>query len=154
MADAVPEGAIGRIFVGSDAHFDGYTSGGTKEVQRGMMSSGDLGHFEDGLLFVDGRDDDMVISGGENLFPGEVEELLLHHPQIADVAVVGVPDEEFGQVLAAFVVRRSTDLDEAAVRTYVRDNLARFKVPKTVEFLDEIPRNPSGKILRRVLVQR
>jgi fatty-acyl-CoA synthase len=160
-ADArpVPDGTVGRIFVGNDARFDGYTNGGTKEIQRGLMSSGDLGHFEtvDGvrLLFVDGRDDDMVISGGENLFPGEVEDLLLHHPQIDDAAVVGVPDEEFGQVLAAFVVKakRST-LTADAVRAYVRDNLARFKVPKRVEFVKEIPRNPPGKILRRDLANR
>jgi fatty-acyl-CoA synthase len=97
----------------------------------------------------------MVISGGENLFPGEVEDLLLHHPQIDDAAVVGVPDEEFGQVLAAFVVKakRST-LTADAVRAYVRDNLARFKVPKRVEFVKEIPRNPTGKILRRDLANR
>jgi fatty-acyl-CoA synthase len=155
----VPDGTVGRIFVGNDARFDGYTSGGTKEIVDGLMSSGDLGHFEQTdigrLLFVDGRDDDMVISGGENLFPGEVEELLLHHPQIADAAVVGVPDEEFGQVLAAFVVRRrGSTLDEAGVRRHVRDNLARFKVPRRVEFVKEIPRNPTGKILRNQLAQR
>ena len=155
----LPDGEVGRIFVGNDARFDGYTSGGTKEIVHGLMSSGDLGHFEvteiGRLLFVDGRDDDMVISGGENLFPGEVEDLLLHHPQIDDAAVVGVPDEEFGQVLAAFVVRRrGSRLDASAVRAYVRENLARFKVPKRVEFVKEIPRNPTGKILRNQLAQR
>jgi fatty-acyl-CoA synthase len=148
----VPDGTVGRIFVGNDARFEGYTSGGTKEVIRGLMSSGDLGHLENGLLFVDGRDDDMVISGGENLFPGEVEDLLLHHPHVADAAVVGVPDDEFGQVLAAYVVRRpGSTLDADAVRNHVRENLAKFKVPKRVEFVEEIPRNPTGKILRRRL---
>jgi fatty-acyl-CoA synthase len=159
QGQVVPDGTIGRIFVGNDARFDGYTSGGTKEIVNGLMSSGDLGHFEQTdagrLLFVDGRDDDMVISGGENLFPGEVEELLLHHPEITDAAVVGVPDDEFGQVLAAFVVRgRGSRLDAEAVRRHVRENLARFKVPKRVELVKEIPRNATGKILRNQLAQR
>ena len=152
----LPDGSVGRIFVGNSARFEGYTSGGSKEVVRGLMSSGDLGHFElvagTRLLFVDGRDDDMVISGGENLFPCEVEDLLLSHPHVADAAVVGVEDEEFGQVLAAFVVRApGATLDADTVRLYVRENLARFKVPKRVEFVDEIPRNATGKILRRTL---
>ncbi len=146
----VPAGTTGRIFVGNAGHFDGYTGGGTKETQRGLLSSGDVGHFDAaGLLFVDGRDDDMVISGGENLFPGEVEELLLGHPAIADAAVVGVPDADFGQVLAAFVVRRAGQrLGVEDVRSYVRSHLARFKVPKHVTFVTELPRTTTGKILR------
>jgi fatty-acyl-CoA synthase len=150
--EPVPDGTVGRIFVGSGARFEGYTTGGTKEVRRGLMSSGDRGHFDGDLLFVDGRDDDMVISGGENLFPGEVEDLLLRHASIADVAVVGVPDEEFGQVLAAFVVRApGAEITAGEVRAHVRERLARFKVPKRVDFVDEVPRNPTGKILRRNL---
>ena len=145
----------GRIFVGNGARFEGYTDGGTKEQLRGLLSSGDMGHLDaDGYLFVDGRDDDMIVSGGENLFPSEVEELLNHHPKIHEAAVVGVPDDEFGQVLAAFVVKQPrARLSAEQVRAYVREHLARFKVPKTVTFVDELPRNASGKILKRQLVE-
>ncbi len=150
----VPDGTVGRVFVGGSMRFDGYTTGGTKEECRGLLSSGDLGYFRDGLLFVEGREDDMIVSGGENVFPGEVEELLSHHPCVAEVAVVGVADDDFGQVLAAFVVRRGdAELSADEVRAHVRDNLARHKVPRRVEFLDELPRNTTGKILRRSLVE-
>jgi fatty-acyl-CoA synthase len=144
---------VGRIFVGNSFQFEGYTGGGGKQVIDGLMSTGDVGHFDAaGRLFVDGRDDDMIVSGGENLFPGEVEELLVTHPGIEEAAVIGVEDREFGQRLAAFVVRRpGTELTEAEVREFVRDNLARFKVPRDVVFLDELPRNPSGKVLKREL---
>ena len=148
----VAEGAVGRVFVGGAMRFDGYTTGGGKEKVRGLLSSGDLGHFEDGLLFVEGREDDMIVSGGENVFPAEVEELLSRHPGIAEAAVVGVPDNEFGQVLAAFVVcRHGATLTVEEVRNHVRTHLARYKVPRQVKFLDELPRNPTGKVLRRVL---
>ncbi len=152
--EPLPAGMPGRIFVGNGARFEGYTDGGTKEQRRGLLSSGDVGHFDaDGYLFVDGRDDDMIISGGENLFPSEVEELLNHHPKIHEAAVVGVPDAEFGQVLAAFVVKQPrARLSAAQVQAHVREHLARFKVPKTVTFLHELPRNPTGKILKRQLV--
>jgi fatty-acyl-CoA synthase len=152
--ERVPTGVPGRIFVGNGARFEGYTDGGTKEQLRGLLSSGDMGHLDaDGYLYVDGRDDDMIVSGGENLFPSEVEELLNHHPKIHEAAVVGVPDDEFGQVLAAFVVKQPrVRLGAEQVRSYVREHLARFKVPKTVTFVDELPRNASGKILKRQLV--
>jgi len=149
----VPRGQVGRIFVGNRMQFDGYTGGGSKEVVGGLMSTGDLGRFDaDGRLFVEGRDDDMIVSGGENLFPREVEDLLADHPEVADVAVVGVEDEEFGQRLAAFVVAaEGCSLDEDAVRAYVKTHLATYKVPRSVTFVDEIPRNATGKILRRQL---
>jgi fatty-acyl-CoA synthase len=149
----VPDGQIGRIFVGGAMKFDGYTDGAGKEVVRGLVSTGDLGRFDDGLLFVEGREDDMIISGGENVFPIEIEELLRHLPDVIDVAVVGVPDPEFGQAMAAFVVARpESSLGGDTVRQYVRDNLARHKVPRTVAFLDELPRNQAGKVLRRDLI--
>jgi fatty-acyl-CoA synthase len=150
----VPPETIGRIFVGSSARFEGYTSGAGKESQHGLLSSGDIGHFDrDGFLYVDGREDDMIVSGGENVYPFEVQELLAHHPAVAEVAVVGVPDAEFGQALAAFVaVAPGHTLDEEAVKQHVRGQLARFKVPRRVAFLDELPRNPTGKILTRELV--
>ena len=152
--EPVPEGEIGRIFVGGAMKFEGYTDGGGKEVRRGLVSTGDLGHFDGGLLFVEGREDDMIVSGGENVFPIEVEDLLRHHPEVVDVAVVGVADAEFGQALAAFVVRAdaaTTTGDE--LRDLVRERLARHKVPRRVEFVDELPRNAAGKLLRRVLAE-
>jgi fatty-acyl-CoA synthase len=146
-------GRSGRIFVGNSFQFDGYTGGGTKEVIDGLMSTGDVGHFDaGGRLFVDGRDDDMIVSGGENLFPVEVEELLVTHPAVEEASVIGVDDEEFGKRLAAFVVPRpGQEVSEDEVRDFVKQNLARFKVPRDVVFLDELPRNPSGKVLKRQL---
>jgi fatty-acyl-CoA synthase len=149
----VPPGATGRIFVGSELLFEGYTGGGGKEIIDGLMSTGDTGHFDSaGRLHVAGRDDEMIVSGGENVFPREVEDLLSEHADVVEVAVVGVPDDEFGQRLKAFVVRRDgSTLDEAAVKAEVKANLAGFKVPRDVEFVDELPRNATGKILKREL---
>ena len=144
---------VGRVFVGSMLSFEGYTDGRHKEIIDGLLSSGDVGHFDDdGLLFIDGRDDDMIVSGGENVFPGEIENLLLEHDAVAEVAVAGVPDDEFGQRLAAYVVRRpGVDVGGDALKAFVRANLARFKVPREVVFLDELPRNATGKVLRHQL---
>ncbi len=152
----LPQGEVGRIFVGSDVTFEGYTSGGTKEMVDGLMSSGDVGSFdEDGRLFVTGRDDEMIVSGGENVFPREIEDLLARHDSIAEAAVIGVPDEKFGQRLKAFVVTRDGEkITDEDVRGYVKQHLARFKVPREVEFLDELPRNPTGKVLKRELIER
>jgi fatty-acyl-CoA synthase len=149
----VPSGASGRIFVGNSIHFDGYTGGGSKETIAGLMSTGDIGHFDEaGRLFVDGRDDDMVVSGGENVFPQEIEELLATHEQIIEAAVVGVEDPDFGTRLRAYVVREpDADLDSDAVKGFVRANLARYKVPREVVFLAELPRNPAGKVVKRML---
>jgi len=149
----LPQGETGRIFVESPAQFGGYTDGRNKEIVRGMMSSGDLGHLDaDGRLWVEGRDDDMIVSGGENVFPQEIEELLIAHPEIADVAVIGVDDEEFGKALRAFVVRApGSAITEDDIRQHVKDNLARYKVPRTVVFPDELPRNTTGKVLKREL---
>ena len=143
----------GRIFVANEMMFDGYTGGGGKEIVGGLMSTGDVGHFDlAGRLFVDGRDDEMIVSGGENVFPREVEDLLADHEAIEEAAVVGVPDEEFGQRLKAFVVRRDgAELDEQDVKRYVKENLARFKVPRDIVFVEELPRNATGKVLKRVL---
>ncbi len=103
----VPQGEVGRIFVGNEMAFEGYTGGGGKEIIDGLYSSGDVGHFDsDGRLFIDGRDDEMIVSGGENVFPREVEDLLADHEAVEEVAVIGVEDEEFGQRLKAFVVVR------------------------------------------------
>jgi fatty-acyl-CoA synthase len=133
--------------------FDGYTGGGGKEVVGGLMSTGDTGHFDAaGRLFVDGREDEMIVSGGENVFPREVEDLLARHAQIEEAAVIGVQDPEFGQRLKAFVVtREQADLSAEAVKEYVKQNLARYKVPREVVFVDALPRNATGKVLKREL---
>jgi len=147
----LPVGEVGRIFVGTGTPFEGYTGGGHKDVIDGLMSTGDLGHFDqDGRLYIDGRDDDMIVSGGENVFPGEVEELLLTHPAIAEAAAIGVDDEEFGKRLRAFVVT-SADVEEDALKDWVKQNLARYKVPREIVFLPELPRNATGKVLKREL---
>jgi acyl-CoA synthetase (AMP-forming)/AMP-acid ligase II len=149
----VPRGQGGRIFVANELVFEGYTGGGGKEIVGGLMSTGDVGHIDhDGRLFVDGRDDEMIVSGGENVFPREVEDLLADHQEIEEAAVVGVDDVEFGQRLKAFVVPRDgADLSEEAIKGYVKDNLARYKVPREVVFLPELPRNATGKVLKREL---
>lgn len=149
----VPTPGTGRIFVGAATQFEGYTGGGTKEFIDGLMASGDVGHFDDeGRLYIDGRDDDMIVSGGENVFPAEVEELLVTHPAIVEASAIGVDDEEFGKRLRAFVVTvKGTEVSEAEVKQFVKDNLARYKVPREVVFLDELPRNPTGKVLKRDL---
>ena len=143
----------GRIFVGSGLKFTGYTGGGSKDEIDGLLSAGDVGHFdENGLLFIDGRDDDMIVSGGENVFPAEVENLLLEHKDIADAAVIGVKDEDFGARLKAFVVLNDgASLSEDDVKAHVKSELARHKVPRDVEFIDELPRNATGKLLRKEL---
>lgn len=112
----VPEGEVGSIFVCNDSQFDGYTSGTTKDFQAGFMSSGDVGYLDrNGRLFVVGRDDEMIVSGGENVYPIEVEKTLATHPEVAEAAVIGVDDEQYGQRLAAFVVLEpDADLDENA----------------------------------------
>ena len=147
------EGGTGRIFVGNEMAFEGYTGGGGKETIDGLLATGDVGHFDaDGRLFVDGRDDEMIVSGGENVFPREVEDLLADHAAVEEAAVLGVDDEEFGQRLKAFVVVRSgQSVDEAALKAYVKSNLASYKVPREVVFLDELPRNATGKVVKREL---
>jgi fatty-acyl-CoA synthase len=149
----VGPGETGRIFVGNEMAFEGYTGGGGKAAIDGLLSSGDVGHFDaDGRLFIDGRDDEMVVSGGENVFPREVEDCIAGLAGVVDVAVVGVDDEQFGQRLKAFVVCSGPDAD--AVRAHVKANLASYKVPRDVEFLDELPRNATGKVLKRELADR
>jgi fatty-acyl-CoA synthase len=144
--EELPPGETGRIFVGNEMLFEGYTGGGGKDVVDGHMATGDLGHLdEEGRLFVEGRDDEMIVSGGENVFPQEVESILEQHPKVTEAAVIGVDDEEFGQRLKAFVVAQD-GLGEDEVKAHVKENLAGFKVPREVEFLDELPRNPQGKV--------
>jgi fatty-acyl-CoA synthase len=149
----VPQGETGRIFVGNELVFDGYTGGGGKDIINGLMSTGDVGHLDEGgRLFVDGRDDEMIVSGGENVFPREVEDLLSHHEHVDECAVVGVSDEKFGQRLRAYVVLSSDGaVSEDELKAYVKSNLASYKVPRDIIFIDELPRNATGKVLKREL---
>jgi fatty-acyl-CoA synthase len=149
----VPRGEVGRIFVGNEMSFEGYTGGGNKEAIDGLLSSGDVGHFDaDGRLFIDGRDDEMIVSGGENVFPREVEDLLADHESVVEVAVIGVEDEEFGQRLKAFVVlSEGADVSGEDLKKHVKAHLASYKAPREFEFLDELPRNATGKVLKRDL---
>jgi acyl-CoA synthetase (AMP-forming)/AMP-acid ligase II len=144
----LPAGTVGRIFVSNDMLFEGYTSGGSVQSSDGLLSTGDLGHVDDGLLFVDGRQDDMIISGGENIFPSEVEDLLAGLPQVREVAVVGVQDADYGQRLAAYLALHPGErLDPEAVREYVRHYLARYAVPRDVYYVPALPRNATGKVV-------
>jgi acyl-CoA synthetase (AMP-forming)/AMP-acid ligase II len=149
----VAPGASGVIFVGSELLFEGYTSGADKARFGALMSTGDVGHFDPGgRLFIDGRDDDMIVSGGENVYPGEVEELLHTVAGVREAAVVGVPDDQWGQRLRAFVeAENGAALTEQGLRDYVRANLAGYKVPRDVVFVEELPRNATGKVLKREL---
>jgi fatty-acyl-CoA synthase len=151
----LPQGETGRIFVGNEMLFEGYTGGGNKDLIDGLMSSGDVGYLdEEGRLHVSGRDDDMIVSGGENVFPREVEDLIAGLKGVDEVAVIGVDDEEFGQRLKAFVVKKGSGPSEDEIKQKVKTDLARYKVPREVEFLDELPRNATGKVLKKELKER
>ena len=148
-------GETGRIFVGNEMLFEGYTGGGSKDVIGNLMATGDVGRFDDGgRMFVEGRDDEMIVSGGENVFPKEIEDLLSRHDAVSDVAAIGVDDKDFGQRLRAFVVlERGKKATEDELKGYVKQNLARYKVPREIVFIDELPRNATGKVLKRELIE-
>jgi fatty-acyl-CoA synthase len=148
-----PPGEVGTIYVRNSSQFDGYTSGATKDFHDGYMSSGDVGYVdEDGRLFVVGRDDEMIVSGGENIYPIEVEKTLAAHPEVDEAAVLGVDDEKYGQRLAAFVVLSDgASATPETLKEHVRDSLANYKVPRTITVLDDLPRSSTGKIVRRDL---
>ena len=151
--EEVPEGQPGRIFVTNEMLFEGYTGGGSKEVIGAFMSTGDVGRFDaDGRLFVEGRDDEMIVSGGENVFPKEVEDTLARHDAVSEAAAIGVDDADFGQRLRAFVVlEQGRDASEDELKSHVKQNLARYKVPREIWFIEELPRNATGKVVKREL---
>jgi fatty-acyl-CoA synthase len=151
----LPQGVTGRIFVGNAMLFEGYTGGGSKDQLDGLMATGDVGYFDPaGRLFVRGRDDEMIVSGGENVFPKEVEDVLSRHKAVAEAACIGVDDEQFGQRLRAFVVLADgSKASEDELKDWVKSNLARYKVPRDVVFMDGLPRNPTGKVLKRELAE-
>jgi len=116
------------------------------------LRTGDAGYLRGGYLFLHDRIKDMIVSGGENIYPAEVENALMQHPDVADGAVIGVPDEKWGEAVKACVVLKpGSPADGAAIIAFMRERIAAFKCPKSVDFVDSIPRNPSGKILKRVL---
>ena len=148
----LPAGEIGELYIKSDVLFEGYTSGETKDSRDGYMSIGDLGKLdEEGFLYIESRSDDMVIVGGENIYPIEVEEVIESIPGVTEVTVFGVPDDEYGHVLVAFVVGSTT---EEAVRSVCSEELASFKVPRKVRIVDELPRTSTGKVLKRELIKQ
>jgi acyl-CoA synthetase (AMP-forming)/AMP-acid ligase II/uncharacterized protein YndB with AHSA1/START domain len=149
----VPPGTEGQLFVDNEMLFEGYTEGGSLPMAHHMMSTGDRGYLDaDGRLFITGRADEMIVSGGENVFPRPVEEVLIALPEVQDVAVVGVPDHQWGQRLAAYIVlRQGAVLDAESVRDIVHQKLARYAVPRDVYFVPELPRNATGKVLKRLL---
>jgi acyl-CoA synthetase (AMP-forming)/AMP-acid ligase II len=150
--EAKPPGETGQIFVGNQLLFEGYTGDEeSDEMVDGHMTTGDLGHLdEEGRLFVEGRADNMIVSGGENVYPEEVEEALEKHEQVSQAAVIGVEDEEFGERLKAFVVKDG-EVSEDDLKSHVKTNLARYKVPREIEFVEELPRKPQGKVDKKKL---
>ena len=149
-------GEIGEVISKSDLNMKGYWNkpDATKEsIVNGWFYSGDAGFFDDeGYLFIHDRVKDMIVSGGENIYPAEVENALMSHKEILDAAVVGIPDDKWGESVIGFVViEESTNLSEEEIISYARTQIAAYKCPKSIEFIKELPRNPSGKILRREL---
>ena len=158
--EVVPEGETGEIIVRlSDDAFSGYYNrpeATEKAIRDGWYFTGDTGYLdEDGDLWMAGRVDDMINTGGENVYPVEVEDILDKHPEVSEVAVVGLPDEKWGQAVTAFVVPERPGMTEEDIDAYLKEdtNLARFKHPKRVVFVKEIPKSPVGKLLRRLLVE-
>jgi len=159
--DGVPlgAGAHGEIWVKGDQVSGEYLGRASAVSADGWLATNDGGWLDEaGYLFVEGRLDDVIVRGGENLSPGEIEEVLLSHPAVADVAVIGVPDEEWGEAVAAVVVLvESADLDEAGVpdedslRAWVAERLRSTRAPGRIEFRRELPYSETGKLLRRVL---
>lgn len=154
----VPTGDVGEIFIKNPYYFKGYLHDGeeTKKVFWGdYVSVGDMGRQdENGFYYIVDRKKDMVISGGVNIFPAEIEDVLYRHPGVKEAAVIGVPDEKWGEALKAFVVPKDPALTEEMIIDHCRQHLASYKKPKSVEFVQELPRNPAGKILKRVLREK
>jgi acyl-CoA synthetase (AMP-forming)/AMP-acid ligase II len=153
----VPAGAVGEIATRSNKNMRGYwnnpdATAATIDAE-GWLRTGDAGYLdEDGYLYIHDRVKDMIISGGENVYPAEVENALYSHPKVADVAVIGVPDAKWGEaVKACVVVKTGEELGEAELIAHARTLIAGYKCPKSVDFIEALPRNPSGKILRREL---
>lgn len=154
--DTAP-GTVGEVWTNSDQNMLGYWNNADATAAAltagGWLKTGDAGYVDaEGYLYLHDRLKDMIVSGGENVYPAEVENVLMTHPDVADVAVIGVPDSRWGEAVKAVVVAaRGTEPSEAALISFARNRLAGFKLPKSVDFVDTLPRNPSGKILKRAL---
>ena len=139
------------MFTANGLQFAGYTDGSNKARQGDLMATGDYGWFDDdGRLFIDGRENDMIVSGGENVFPSHVEEVLQRHPHVTDAAVAGVADAEFGQTVAAWVVCAG-DLDMSELENWAADHFATYERPRRYTEVDQLPRTATGKVRRNQL---
>jgi long-chain acyl-CoA synthetase len=152
----VEAGQIGEIVARSPQNMLGYWNlpeATAMTIRDGWLHTGDAGYVDaDGYLYIHDRIKDMIISGGENVYPAEVENVLFSHPAVADAAVIGVPDAHWGEAVKAVVVRQTTStLTDAELIAYCRERIAHYKAPKSVDFVESLPRNPSGKVLKRVL---
>ncbi len=153
----VPPGEVGEIITRSSNNMLGYwnlpeATAATLD-KDGWIHTGDAGYMDaDGYIFIHDRMKDMIISGGENVYPAEVESAIFGHPQVLEVAVIGVPDEKWGETVKAVVVPRPGEaVDPASVIAWARERIAPYKVPKSVDVIEALPRNASGKILRKDL---
>lgn len=154
--DAVPTGDVGEIVIQSGFVMKGYWNrpeATTDAIRNGFFHTGDAGYFdEDGFLFIHDRVKDMIVSGGENVYPAEVENAIFGHPDVADVAVIGVPDEKWGEAVKAIIVaKEGSQPTPESISAWARERIAGYKCPKSVDFIEALPRNPSGKILRKDL---
>ncbi len=154
----VPVGEVGEIFIKNPYFFKGYLHDEEETANvfwNGYVSVGDMGQQdEDGYYYIVDRKKDMVISGGVNIFPAEIEDVLYKHPGVKEAAVIGVPDELWGEALKAFIVPKDAELTEEMIIDFCRQHLASYKKPKSVEFVQDLPRNPAGKILKRKLREK
>ncbi len=159
--DPVPDGEVGEVWVRTRQNMKGYWANpratadvvvGRSADDPGWLRSGDVGYLQDGYLYLHDRIKDMIVSGGENIYPAEIENVLMQHPAIADGAVIGVPDDTWGEAVKACVVLKAGAVaTESDIVSFMRERIAHYKCPKSVDFLEAIPRNPTGKMLKRVL---
>ncbi|MDX2235610.1 MAG: AMP-binding protein, partial [Hyphomonadaceae bacterium] len=152
----MPVGAVGEIVIRAPIVMKGYFNkpdGTAEAIRNGWMHTGDAAYKDaDGYFFIYDRVKDMIVTGGENVYPAEVENAVFGHPAVADVAVIGVPDDKWGEAVKAVVVLKPGEsADEAAIIAWARERVAGYKAPKSVDFVSAIPRNPTGKVLRREL---
>jgi acyl-CoA synthetase (AMP-forming)/AMP-acid ligase II len=149
-------GEVGEILIKGESTMKGYwnrTSASEESIVNDWFYTGDAGYEdEEGFLYIYDRVKDMIISGGENIYPAEVENALMSHPDVIDAAVVGIPDDKWGETVKGFVIlSESSDLTEQNIIDFSREQIAHYKCPTSINFISEMPRNPSGKILRREL---